>query len=87
MGVPQLADTCLNLQEHGPLGCFLHAHLAAMCALKGVRHGLYSQADIAKVKAEGAAQAKRAAADAELYAREKQAAAIKAKLTAQVCQR
>lgn len=36
------------------------------------------------MKAEGQAQAKRALADAELYAQEKQAEAVKAKLRAQV---
>lgn len=41
------------------------------------------QADIAKVKADGQASAKRALADAELYSQEKQAQAVKAKLTAQ----
>ncbi|CAL8462080.1 g1611 [Coccomyxa elongata] len=41
------------------------------------------QADIAKVTAEGQAQAKRALADAELYTKEKQADAVKAKLRAQ----
>ncbi len=41
------------------------------------------QADIAKVMADGQASAKKALADAELYAQEKQAQALKAKLTAQ----
>lgn len=44
---------------------------------------LCMQADIAKVKADGQASAKRALADAELYSQEKQAQAVKAKLTAQ----
>lgn len=61
-------------------------HIWQQCVcIEGRAPWLLSQADIAKVKAEGEAHAKRAAADAELYAQEKQAAALKAKLTAQVC--